>query len=275
VPDQDGPTHPTEPADPHDAAAGAPDVLASLGILGHQEVAVSDHLRHLEIYTWEGLLTVLWHGDPAADRVVIACGGALGGLLGPAGLYHELGETFAAQGIATLRVGYRRPNDLDACVVDLAAAAQLATQDGGARIVTMGHSFGGAVAIQAGVLLGGRTAGVVTLATQSAGCEPGEALASNGVPVLLLHGDRDDILPFFASQMVQMICGGELVILPGASHRLSEAADELRQRLSAWIPARLAGTPKGGSVTGAGHPGDGNGGGRGDNRDGGSGGGGS
>ena len=209
-----------------------PDVLASLGILGHQEVAVSARLRHLEIYTWEGLLTVLWHGDPKADRVVIACGGALGGLLGPAGLYHELGERFSDQGIATLRVGYRRPNDLDACVVDLLAAAQLAGQDGASRIVTIGHSFGGAVAVQAGAHLGERTAGVVTLATQSAGCEPGEALAERKVPVLLLHGDRDEILPYYASQMVQMICGGELVILPGATHRLAEAADELRERLS-------------------------------------------
>ena len=260
MPDRD---HPTEAAGNPPTGAGptGPDVLTSLGILGHQEVAVSERLRHLEIYTWEGLLTVLWHGDPAADRVVIACGGALGGLLGPAGLYHELGERFAADGIATLRVGYRRPNDLDACVVDLLAAAQLASQDGGGRIVTMGHSFGGAVAVQAGALLAERTAGVVTLATQSAGCEPGEALAERKVPVLLLHGDRDEILPYYASQMVQMICGGELVILPGATHRLAEAADELRHRLSSWIPARLAGeapdgsaSPGTGTGTGTGSP---------------------
>ena len=126
-------------------------------------------------------------------------------------------------------------------MVDLLAAAQLAGQDGASRIVTMGHSFGGAVAVQAGAHLGERTAGVVTLATQSAGCEPGEALAERKVPVLLLHGDRDEILPYYASQMVQMICGGELVILPGATHRLAEAADELRERLSTWIPDRLAG----------------------------------
>ena len=59
----------------------------------------------------------------------------------------------------------------------------------------MGHSFGGAVAVQAGALLAERTAGVVTLATQSAGCEPGEALGRAQGAVLLLHGDRDEILP--------------------------------------------------------------------------------
>jgi hypothetical protein len=239
-----------EPAAGHPTAPEA-DVLSGLGVLGHQGVAIGPNLRHLEIYTWEGLLTILWHGDPAADDVVICCGGALGGLLGPAGLYHELGEQFAELGIATMRVGYRRPNDLDACVLDLLVAGQLAAQDGGSRVVTVGHSFGGAVAVQAGVRLGERTAGVVTLATQSAGVEPGEALADRGVPVLLLHGDRDDILPFYASQMVQMICGGELVILPGASHRLTEAADELRTRLGAWIPTVLAGEPVPGQSSGA------------------------
>jgi len=33
---------------------------------------------------------------------------------------------------------------------------------------------------------------------------------------------------------------GELVILPGAGHLLSEAGQELRVRLGEWIPARLA-----------------------------------
>jgi alpha/beta superfamily hydrolase len=221
-----------------------PEALAALGVLGRQEVAVTPRLHHHELYTWEGLLTVLWHGDPTARDVVLACGGAMGGLLGPAGgLYHDLGERFAEAGIGTQRVGYRRPNDLDACVHDLLAAAELAGRQGAERFVVMGHSFGGAVAVQAGTLLAERTAGVVTLATQSAGCEEGEPLGANHVPLLLLHGDHDDVLPFMASQMVQMICGGELVVIPGAGHLLVEAADELRARLGAWIPARFEAGP--------------------------------
>jgi hypothetical protein len=44
-----------------------------------------------------------------------------------------------------------------------------------------------------------------------------------------------------ASQMVQMIAGtGELVVLPGAGHLLTEAADELRQKLGSWIPKQFA-----------------------------------
>ena len=69
--------------------------LEALGALAAQEVEVTDSLRHVEVYTVGGLLTMLWHGDPEVEHVVLACGGAMGGLLGPAeGLYHDLGARF-------------------------------------------------------------------------------------------------------------------------------------------------------------------------------------
>ena len=37
-----------------------------------------------------------------------------------------------------------------------------------------------------------------------------------------------------------MLAGhGEVVLLPGTGHLLSEAAQELRDRLGEWIPARF------------------------------------
>jgi predicted esterase len=206
-----------------------------------QEVEIAPDLHHLEIFTMGGLLTVLWHGDPEAEHVVVMGGGGMGGLLGPAdGLYHDLGETFAEQGIGVMRVGDRKPNDLARCVLDVAAAADLATRTGATRFVTVGHSFGGAVALQVGIILGEHCAGVVTLSTQSAGCEDGSALGST--PLLLMHGDRDEILPPDTSAVVQAIVGhGELQILPGAGHLLTEAGAEIRHRLGHWIPDQLAG----------------------------------
>ena len=208
--------------------------LDRLRVLAKQDVMVTPGLRHIEAYTLEGLLTFLWHGDPGNERVVVMCGGAMGGLLGPGnGLYHALGETFAAEGIGTIRVGYRRPNDLPACVLDVAAATDLAHRNGGRRYVLVGHSFGGAVVVNAGIALRAMTAGVVTLSTQSAGCESAGALQR---PLLLLHGDRDELLPVMASQAVQALAGsGELEVLPGAGHLLTEAADHLRDRLHRWI----------------------------------------
>ncbi len=212
-----------------------------LGVLARQQADVADGFRHVELFTMQGLLTVLWHGPVDADRAVIMVGGAMGGLLGPAdGLYHDLGVAFAEQGIATFRVQYRTPNDFGRCVHDALAVADIAARQGARRFVTVGHSFGGAVAVQLGMALGDHAGGVVTLATQSAGCEDAEGLA--GTPLLLLHGDRDEILPSFASEVVHGLAGGhgELVILPGAGHLLAEAGQELRVRLGEWIPARLA-----------------------------------
>ena len=97
-----------------------------LEAMAREEVRVTPDLRHLEIYTLRGLLTILWHGPAGAPSVVLMSGGGMGGLLGPAGgLYHDLGSRFAESGIATMRVGYRRPNDLGRCVHDVAAAADL------------------------------------------------------------------------------------------------------------------------------------------------------
>jgi hypothetical protein len=44
--------------------------------------------------------------------------------------------------------------------------------------------------------------------------------------------------------MVQLLAGrGELELLPGAGHLLTEAADALRARLGAWIPEQLGVRP--------------------------------
>jgi pimeloyl-ACP methyl ester carboxylesterase len=214
--------------------------LELLEALTVQEVEIAPDLRHLEIYTMRGLLTVLWHGPVDAHDVLVTCGGGMGSLLGPAeGLYHALGVSLAARGIGTVRVGYRKPNDLPRCVHDVAAAADLAGRRGARRFVVMGHSFGGAVAIQVGAVLSTHCAGVVTLSTQSAGCEVAAELGET--PLLLLHGTNDEILPPETSAIVRMLAGhGEVVLLPGAGHLLTEAAGEIRERLDTWISARFA-----------------------------------
>lgn len=187
-----------------------------------------------------GLLSLLWHGDSGAEATVLTGGGAMGGLLGPAGgLFHDLGVAlWRDHGIGTIRVGYRQPNALPECVLDLCAAADLAVRAGSTQFVTMGHSFGGAVAVGAAISLPEYVRGVVTLATQSAGCEQAELLHPR--PIILFHGDRDELLPSMCSEVVSELAGGgEVVILPGAGHLLTEAGDALRTRLLEWIPAVL------------------------------------
>jgi pimeloyl-ACP methyl ester carboxylesterase len=219
-----------------------PGPLDLLEALARQEVVVTPTFRHLEVFTMRGLLTVLWHGDPDAEAVVVLGGGAMGGLLGPAdGFYHWLGEELApsGSGIGVLRVGWRRPNDIDLCTLDLLAVADLAARAGAQRFVTGGHSFGGAIAIRAAMAMGDWAQGVVTFATQSAGCEEAGGMTA---PLLAFHGDRDEILPLAASQVVGELVGGpaDVVVCAGAGHLLSEAGDRLRADVPPWIRARLA-----------------------------------
>jgi hypothetical protein len=229
--------------DPLGTAGTAPTTpLDALQVMASSDVMLTPSLRHIEMYTMRGLLTVLWHEPPddapKQPGALVLCGGAMGGLLGPGdALYHRLGVEWAARGVPVLRVSYRKPNDLDACRVDLAAAVQLAI--GGAmaeQVVLMGHSFGGAVAVGVGVGLHEMVAGVVTFATQSAGCELAGGL--QGLPFLLFHGERDEILPIQASEMVQMIAGcGEVVRLPGDGHLLAKSDDVIWERLEEFLPA--------------------------------------
>lgn len=208
--------------------------LDLLGAL-HVEEADVGGFTHLEVYTLKGLLTLLWHGPRDARNVVLTCGGGMGSLLGPArALYQRLGDELAAEETGVVRVGYRKPNDLGRCMHDVVAAGDLAGRNGGRRFVVIGHSFGGAVAIQAGAVLGEHCAGIVTLATQSAGCE--QAAETGATPLLLLHGTDDEILPPETSATVRALAGhGDVVLLPGTGHNLAEAADEVYDRVRTFL----------------------------------------
>lgn len=223
----------------HEPASPSP--LDLLGVISARSVAIDDNLDHFEIYTMEGLLTLLWHGPADADRAVVCVGGAMGGLLGPdGGQYHQLGRQLPELGIGVLRISYRRPNHLETCVHDTLAMMELAARHGCQRFAVLGHSFGGAVAIQAAAKLAkAAVPAVVTFATQSAGCEPVEQLADRDL--LFFHGTDDRILPAQSSEMVRFLAGaGELVLLPGADHALHPAGEEILARLLTHLPAVLA-----------------------------------
>ncbi|MCP4222863.1 MAG: alpha/beta hydrolase [Actinomycetia bacterium] len=219
--------------------------LDQLNVLAMQSVEVDDNLDHLEIYTSEGLLTVLWHGANDLENVVVCVGGAMGGLLGPdGGLFHILGRQLPADGIGVLRISYRQPNELSMCVHDTLAMMELAARHGAKRFIPLGHSFGGAVVVQAAAHLDGSAVpGLVTFATQSAGCEPIELLAERDL--LFFHGTADKILPHQASELVRMLAGaGELVLLDGADHGLRPAGGIIFERLMEHLPAVFAAAPE-------------------------------
>jgi pimeloyl-ACP methyl ester carboxylesterase len=223
--------------------SAGPSALGSLQVFARSSVELAPGQEHTEIHTPHGLLSwfVTRPSEGPARAAIVACGGAMGGVLGPGhALYHRLGVEWAERGVATYRVGYRVPNDLDRCAHDVACAVETAIADGVERVVVMGHSFGGAVAVRVAVVMTAEVAGVVTFATQSAGCEVAGALS--GRPLLLFHGDRDDLLPMQSSEMVRMIAGhGDLVVLPGDGHLLGRSDQIMVDRLDEWLPAVLFG----------------------------------
>ncbi len=231
----------TEPPTPDDAAESAParSPLELLGALAKTDAELDDTTRLVEIYTMEGLLQIWWFGLPGATDVALLCGGAMGGMTGPGrALYPTLAKTLAAEGRAAMAVDYRTPGDLGRCLLDVCAATDLAMRNGGERFVILGHSFGGAVAIQAAGTFPGQTAGVITYATQSGGCE--EAGRMGSVPLLLLHGERDSILGPENSMMVQALAGhGEVRTYPDTDHLMAEAADEIETLTIEWVRARF------------------------------------
>jgi len=228
--DGDGADVPTDPSDPT--------ALEALHPLASIEVEIAPGLRHREVYTQRGLLSLFRHlpdGEPR-PAAIVACGGALGGVLGPGhALYQALGRRWADRGVPFVRVGYREPNNLDLCAHDLACGVEVARDAGAERVVVMGHSFGGAVAVRCAVVMPASVVGVVTFATQSAGCEVAGALA--GKPLLLFHGDQDELLPPEASHVVAAIAGhGEVVMLPGEGHLLGRSDEAITVRLDEWLP---------------------------------------
>jgi pimeloyl-ACP methyl ester carboxylesterase len=108
------------------------------------------------------------------------------------------------------------------------------------KLVLVGHSFGGAVAIGAGALLGPDALGVVALSTQVPGTEQVDQLA--GRPLLLIHGESDGVLPDLCSRNVYQRAGEpkELVLLPGEGHLLDGNPDGLASRVIEFIRKAVA-----------------------------------
>lgn len=219
--------------------------LEMLDVMASQQATLSPTLRQVELYTTRGLLSLLWHEPRGVARnvAVLMVGGAMGGTLGPGeSLFHELGESLSSEGIPSIRMSYRKPNDLDRCCVDAAAGVQLLVGSGADSVVLLGHSFGGAVAIRVGVGLSEMVGGVVTFATQSAGCEVAGGL--QGKPLLMFHGDSDSILPVEASEVVRAMAGsGDLHIMEGDDHLLARSHNEMLSIIRPWLQNVFEGVP--------------------------------
>lgn len=190
------------------------------------------HLR-----TSRGAIPLILHQAENASRAVLCVCGAIGGFDGPAMLYPRLGLLMPKAGFAVVRMNYRLPNDFDECVLDTIATLNFVKGMGYQKTTLVGHSFGGAVVINAGTLSPSVTA-VVAISTQLAGAHGVSELAPK--PLLLVHGTADTILPDQCSRMLYDRAGEPkmLKLFDGADHRLSNCGDELFMLIRDWIESR-------------------------------------
>ena len=175
----------------------------------------------------------------SSRRAAVAMvGGGDGGLDGPAeAIYPTLAGDLAAHGIASLRVDFRIhqfPGDLDEGVHDLLEGVRFLLADGVERIGVLGHSFGGAVVIDAAAQHHGIDS-VVTLATQTAGAQRVADIAPR--PLLLVHGLDDVRLTPDCSRQLHRLAGApkRLELLERATHSLRQRREDLRTLLRDWF----------------------------------------
>ena len=205
--------------------------LRITGVEASDEIAGA---RQVTINTTRGPIPVVLHAAPAKGPAVLCVSGAIGGFDGPAMLYPRLGLEMPPRGFSIARLNYRAPNEFGECLLDAMAGLSFLGGIGHSRVALIGHSFGGAVAINAGTLSPFVTT-VIALSSQLAGAHVASELSPK--PLLLIHGDADTILPHASSQAIYDRAGEPktLKILPGAGHRLSESADEVFQLVTDWL----------------------------------------
>jgi alpha-beta hydrolase superfamily lysophospholipase len=200
-----------------------------------------DGVEELTMHTNAGDITARLHPVAAGSPAVVWVGGSGGGLDGPAwGMYPRLAGQLAAQGIASLRLHYRHPNELEQCVADTMLAVQyLVQQLGHNGVALVGHSFGGAVVISAGALSEEVTA-VVAMSSQTYGTNLAPKVSPR--PLLLVHGTADEILSDVCSRDIFARAKEpkELQLFSGCRHGLDECRDQVDQVVMEWLVKRLA-----------------------------------
>jgi alpha/beta superfamily hydrolase len=197
-----------------------------------------DGTLEIILQTNRGDIPGILHPCEGQDGVVLFVGGGPQ-LKGPAdGLYERLAQELVTEGISSFRVGQRRPEAFVEAVGDTLAGISFLKGIGAARIALVGHSANGAVAIKAAAF-SEIVVGVASLAGQTFGAQDVAEIAPRHL--LVVHGQADDVLHYSDAQRIYDWAQEpkELVLYPGASHRLLEVKDKLHDKLKAWLLERV------------------------------------
>ncbi len=188
----------------------------------------------LEISTSRGTVSGVLHLVEEARGAAVMVAGARGGIDGPSGVYEDLATRLQTAGVTALRLDYREPNQIEECVHDLLAGVEALGRRGVRRVALVGHSFGGAVVISAGVT-SDLVVGVATVASQTSGADAVGELAPTK-SLLLIHGTGDAVLPHELAEDLYARAGEpkELVLYTDDNHSIDGNRQEMLEKLYSW-----------------------------------------
>jgi hypothetical protein len=213
----------------------------SISLRGVTSLPPEGAYRPLLLDATAGEIAARYYQPATAHAAVLYLGEGPGFAEPAAGLFGRLAERFKAFGIAGLRLQYRAPADLPACILDAMMGGFLLDQQGIPRVVAVGHGRGAAAAMQVASAFPGRVSGVALLApVPEAGWAAG---ARQDLGVWVAHGTADVVVPTASSRALMDALATpdkRLSYYPEADHAFAGAESALELDLTEWLKAQLA-----------------------------------
>lgn len=172
------------------------------------------------------------------DKAIIYMHGVGGGTHGPSSIYHQLAETLVNDGISSLLINYRHPDNLEECISDVLSCIRYLDDNYHMNCIGLiGWSFGGSVVISAAEM-DKRVKTVVTIASQTYGTQDVDKIPGS---LLLLHGKADKTLPYGCSVDIASRAHEpkKLILFRDGDHGISQHKDEMFNVINGWMTDHL------------------------------------
>ncbi len=196
-----------------------------------------DSYEFVQIETSRGRVDCAYYRAEGTDKGVIMVTGVTGGFDSPAdSLYPRLSVDLKEIGISSLRIKFRNPKDLSEALIDVLVGMEFLKSENVGVFGLIGHSFGGAVVVQA-AFNNNDVKTIVMIATQGFGVDPISFLPEK-TSVFLIHGEEDEVIsPDISVRAYDLAHEPKRIEIydAKAGHELDNVADEVYVEIKDWI----------------------------------------